>query len=203
MLCSFLLLFLYALMKRREKRSIIPHSESVGIVLTVRELEEAELVAPFVVTVMVPVVAPLGITTVSCVEVAVAAVALTPPVKFTWLLEAVVSKFVPVMVMVDEPAVPVVGVKLEMVGVGRIVNELPEAELAFPFVVTVIVPVVAPLGTVTVIDVLVEELAVAVTPPVKPTVFCDAVALKFVPVMVISLPTATLVGEKEVMVGVA
>ncbi len=142
----------------------------------VSELEEAELVTPLVVTVMVPVVAPLGMATVRDVAVAADAVALTPPVKFTWLLEAVVSKFVPVMVSVA-PTPALVGVKLVMVGVGRMVSELEEAALVTPLVVTVMVPVVAPLGTVTVMDVLVEELAVAVTPPVKVTVFCDAVAL--------------------------
>jgi hypothetical protein len=60
-------------------------------------------------------------------------------------------KFVPVIVTAA-PTTPLVGVKLEIVGVaGTVTVKLP-AEVAVPFgVVTLILPVDAPLGTVVVI----------------------------------------------------
>ncbi len=67
-----------------------------------------------VVTVIVPVVAPVGTVTVRLVAVAEDTVAVVP-LNFTLLDDAVVEKFVPVIVTVF-PASPAVGVKLVIVG---------------------------------------------------------------------------------------
>lgn len=76
------------------------------------------------------------------------------------------------------------------------------AEVAVPpAVVTDIVPLVAVAGTVTVSDVVVAPVTVAVT-PLNLTVLLAAVALKLVPVMVTDDPVAPEVGVKLDMVGV-
>ena len=58
--------------------------------------------------------------------------------------------------------------------------------------VTEIVPVVAPTGTVTVMLVAVEAVTIAAV-PLKLTVLFAGVVLKFVPVMVMVVPTGPLV----------
>lgn len=93
--------------------------------------------------------------------------------------EAVVSKLVPVIVT-EVPAGPDVGVKLVIVGAPRLleptVNEF--ALVAEPTgLVTLMVPVVAPEGTVTTIRLVLEADTVAGV-PLKVTVFWFAVALK-------------------------
>ena len=57
-----------------------------------------------------------------------------------------------------------------------------------PATVTVIFPVVAPAGTVVVIDVAVLPVTTAVV-PLKATVLFEGVVSKFVPVMVTVVPT--------------
>lgn len=71
-----------------------------------------------------------------------------------------------------------------------------------PFTVTVIVPVVTPVGAVTFKEVLVAELTVAVV-PLNRTVLLAAVVEKFVPVIVTTVPVTPNAGEKFVIVGVA
>jgi len=75
------------------------------------------------------------------------------------------------LIETDVPLVPIVGVKLLIVGVS---DELTVNELLLdadpPGAVTEITPVVAPDGTVVTIRVALEELTVAVT-PLKVTVF--------------------------------
>jgi hypothetical protein len=66
-----------------------------------------------------------------------------------------------------------------------------------PGVVTLIVPVVAPVGTVVVI--LVEPFTVKVA--AVPWNFTEVAPVKPVPLMVTLVPTAPLVGVKEVIVG--
>ena len=68
-------------------------------------------------------------------------------------------------------------------------------------VVTVKVPVVVPLGTVTVKDVAVDALGFAVTPPLKLTTLLEGVVLNPVPAMVITFPIPIFAGVNEVMVG--
>jgi len=75
------------------------------------------------------------------------------------------------LIETDVPLVPIVGVKLLIVGAS---DELTVNELLLdadpPGAVTAITPVVAPDGTVVTIRVAVEEVTVAVT-PLKVTVF--------------------------------
>lgn len=68
-------------------------------------------------------------------------------------------------------------------------------------VVTVITPVVAPEGTITVNSVLVAMLTVAAT-PLNVTVFPMAVVLKFSPLIMTVEPIVLLTGVKPVIVGV-
>ena len=70
-----------------------------------------------------------------------------------------------------------------------------------PLTVTVIGPLVAPVGTEVTMLVAVGVPVVAVV-PLNFTVLLVAVVLKFVPVMVTVAPTRPLVGLKEVIVGV-
>ena len=100
--------------------------------------------------------------------------------NFVLSFEAVVSKFVPVIVTLV-PAAPIVGDKLVIVGaleaatVKFVLLETVPAE-----VVTAITPVVAPVGTVVEICVAVDAVTVAVT-PLKVTVFWLGVVLNAVP----------------------
>jgi hypothetical protein len=72
--------------------------------------------------------------------------------------------------------------------------------LRIPPTVTTTLPVVAPLGTGTVMLVGVQFEAVAVVPP-NETVFVPWLEPKFVPVMVTEVPTGAAVGDKLVIVG--
>src|SRR5437762_6033630 len=99
--------------------------------------------------------------------------------KRTLLFPMVVSKFVPVT-LTDAPRAADPGVKPAMVGARfATVNEaLLVDEPAGA--VTLIVPLVAPLGTVVTISVVLLEVTVATT-PLNLTVFCDGVVLKPLP----------------------
>jgi hypothetical protein len=114
------------------------------------------------------------------------------------VVKPVPLKFVPVMTT-DVPTGPKTGVNDVIVGAATTVKSV--ALVAVPMVfVTLILPVVAPVGTVAVIDVAefnVNAVAVVVlnlTAVVQP---------KFVPVMVTLVPIGPAAGVKEVMVGVA
>jgi hypothetical protein len=104
-------------------------------------------VPPGVVTTIGPVVAFAGTVAVICDGDLTLNEALTP-LKVTFVVP---ERFVPLMVT-DVPVVPLVGVKLEIVGVGPVVTVNGDALVAVPpGVVTAIDPVVAPVGTVAVI----------------------------------------------------
>jgi hypothetical protein len=175
----------------------------VATVETVKSLEELTVV-PFTVTDIFPVVAPDGIVITNCVAVAEETVAAVPFTE-TVFADAVVLKFVPSIVTVV-PTTPLEGVKLVIVGAVA----LPEVVMVrsadevtvLPFTVTLMLPVVAPVGTITVRLVAVAAVTVA-TMPFIVTLFSEAVVLKLVPVMVMEDPTLTLVGEKLVIVGAA
>lgn len=79
-------------------------------------------------------------------------------------------------------------------------NAIPA--LATPLTVTTTLPLVAPVGTVTTMEVslqLVMEVAVV---PLKVTVLEPCVAPKFVPVIVTDAPTAPVSVERPLIVGV-
>ena len=100
---------------------------------------------------MAPDVAPDGTITVSWVEVADVTVAFTP-LNETTFSKGFVLKFVPVIVTVL-PTPPLVGEKAEIVGGSDVwvttVNDADDVTVIAP-TVTVIAPVLAPEGTVTV-----------------------------------------------------
>src|SRR5438270_166143 len=76
-----------------------------------------------------------------------------------------------------------------------------EPLLDCPPTVTTTSPVVAPVGTVTVMLVALHAVAVPAEVPLKVTVLVPCVAPKFVPVMMIDTPTAPEVWLKLVIVG--
>src|SRR5437016_2943895 len=115
-------------------------------------------VPPGVVTLMVPVVAPVGTVAVICVAELTVKVAFDP-LKFT--AEALV-KLAPVITTLA-PTPPLVGEKLVMEGGGTTVKLVALVAVP-PGVVTMIVPVVAPEGTVAVICVVELTEKVATVP---------------------------------------
>src|SRR6516164_4675179 len=106
-----------------------------------RESPVLVAVPPGVATPILPVFAPVGTVLVICVsESTVKLVALTPP-KLTLLAPVKLSPVITTLV----PTGPLVGEKLEIVGVTRNFTLLVKVRLG---VVTFTLPVVAPLGTV-------------------------------------------------------
>jgi hypothetical protein len=106
-------------------------------------------VPPGVVTAILPLVAPLGTVTVICVEPATDTAAALTPLKVT-----AVAPVNPVPLTVTfVPTGPEFGVKLVIVGAETTMNLV--GLLPFPpGLVTVMLPLVAPVGTVAVICVL-------------------------------------------------
>jgi hypothetical protein len=171
---------------------------------TVLTVKFAGLVAvpPGVVTVILPVVAPVGTVAVICVAEFTWNVVAATLLNFTELVvklvpPAVPLKFVPVIVT-DVPTGPNSGVNEVIVGAGTGVTvKTPELRAVFPATVTRIGPVVAPVGTVAVIWV-----ALFTTTPVADVWlnFTVAPAAKPVPVITTDVPTTPLVGLKPVTV---
>ncbi len=149
-----------------------------------------------VVTLILPVTAPMGTVAVIFVdELTEKVVADTPP-NFT---EVAPVKPVPVMVT-TVPALPAVGVNDVIVGFAPVTTK-SLALVAVPAgVVTLILPVVAPEGTLVVIFVPAEFTSKLAETPLN---FTDVAPVKFDPLMVTDVPTGPLVGEKELIVGVA
>jgi hypothetical protein len=154
------------------------------------------LASPPTVTTTFPVAAPLGTATVMLVALQFVGVAVVP-LKVTVLLPCVGPKFVPVIVT-DVPTGPDVTDRLVMLGGTVTVKATPV--LARPPTVTTTFPVVAPLGTATVMLVALQFVGVAVV-PLKVTVLLPCVAPKFVPVIVTDVPTGPDVTDRLVMLG--
>ena len=114
------------------------------------------------------------------------------PLNFT---DATAVKLVPVIVTLL-PTDSLVGEKPVMVGAGMMVK-LDELVAVPPGVVTLIEPLVAPAGTVALIDVADTTLKMALVS----LNFTAVAPMKFVPVMVTLVPTGPIVGEKLVIVG--
>lgn len=121
------------------------------------------------------------------------------PLKLKLLLDAVELKPVPTMVR-EVPTEPLDGVMLVMVGASPVIPNALPALVALP-TVTVTSPVFAPAGTVTVSEVVLADDGVADVPEPKVTELFEAVASKFVPVMVILAPTAADDALIELIVG--
>src|SRR5580704_1582815 len=82
---------------------------------------------------------------------------------------------------------------------GSTVKAVPA--LGAPFTVTTTLPVVAPTGTETAIDIALQAVDVAAV-PLNITVLVAWVAPKFAPVMVTGAPTAADAGDRLMMLGV-
>jgi hypothetical protein len=107
------------------------------------------------------------------------------------------------VIVTGAPAAAEVGDRLLIVGVATTVNENPE--LVSPFTVTTTLPVVAPAGTETTIDVALQLVGVAAMPlnvTVLVPVLVTWVAPKFVPVIVTVAPTTPDVGDRLVIPGI-
>jgi hypothetical protein len=114
----------------------------------------------------------------------------------TVLLPCAAPKLLPVMV-IEAPTAPDGWLKLVIIAGTTKLAPL----LATPPTVTTTLPVVAPAGTVTIMLVALQ-LAIAVTAvPLKATVLVPWVAPKFVPLMVMAVPTAPEVWLRPVIVG--
>jgi hypothetical protein len=128
-----------------------------------------------------PDVPVLGTLTDKLVAVAVDGVT-RPVLNFTRSFVEVVSKFVP-LIDTDVPGVPMDGVKLEIVGwpAPEVTTVKFEPLVTVPAeVVTLIAPVVAPDGTVTV-STLTDALITVAVVPLNFTVSSEAVGLNAVP----------------------
>jgi hypothetical protein len=117
------------------------------------------------------------------------------PLNSTVFNEGLLLKFVPVMVMIA-PNPPLFGVKLEMVGVPNTVK-LFVLLMVTPLNDTEIGPEPAEEGTDVVMLVAVKEFTMAGT-SLNSTIGAE---MKFVPVIVIVVPTPAAVGLKLLMVG--
>jgi hypothetical protein len=100
----------------------------------------------------------------------------------------------------EAPIAPEVGDRLVMLGVGRTVKLLPL--LSTPLAWTTTLPVVAPAGTGALMLVVLQLVGVAAV-PLNLTVLLPWVVPKFVPVIVIEVPTVPEAGERLVMPGAA
>lgn len=149
------------------------------------------------VTLIFPVVAPAGTVTVR--ELTVAAVTVAAwELNLTIFSEGVLLKFFPTMV-IDTPGKPLEGSILVISGELNMVKSVSEVAV-FPSTRTVILPVVAVEGTVTVIVVGVTEVTVEGI-SLNLTILFDAVGLKLVPVITTVVPTVPFNGAKLAIVG--
>ena len=147
-------------------------------------------VPPGVVRLTAPVVPVPTCATMEEEEITVNDVTDVPPkVRADVLL-----KLVPMIVM-RAPAPAAVGVNEVMVGAGIKVNPANEAD---PLGVVRLTAPVAPVPTTAMMEV--EETTVKDVTGVPPSVIIEVLS-KFVPVILMSVPAAAVVGVKEVMVG--
>jgi len=116
--------------------------------------------------------------------------------KVTVLLPCVAPKFVPVMV-IEVPTAPEALLSPATIAGTTKLTTL----LATPDAVTTTLPVVAPTGTVTTMLVALQLVTEVAAVPLKVIVLVPWAAPKFVPVIVIEVPTAPEVWLRPVMVG--
>jgi hypothetical protein len=168
----------------------------VGVGLTVKAFPA--LAPPEVVTTILPVVAPFGTRTVIWVvpQIVGAAVA---PLNFTELVPWLKPKPVPVIVT-DAPTAPDAGEILVMLGAVTVKVLLL---LAVVPTVTMTLPVVAPVGTFTLMEVELHNVTFVATVPLNLSALVPWVEPKLLPVIVTSVPTPPLVGDRLLIVGAA
>jgi hypothetical protein len=153
------------------------------------------LASPPTVTTTFPVVAPLGTGTAMLVAPQLEGVAAVP-LKLTVLAPWLAPKPVPVIVT-EVPTDPEVGLRLEITG-ALIVKVTPL--LPTPPTVTTTFPVVAPLGTGTMMLVAPQFEGVPAV-PLKETLLVPCVAPKPDPVIVTAVPTDPDVGFRLAICG--
>jgi hypothetical protein len=167
--------------------------------LLTRNDRELVAVPAGVVTVIGPVLAPLGTVALIDVSEATENVVAVTPLNVTLLAPV---RCVPVIDTLV-PTGPLVGVNDEIVGAagGGVVVTVKAVVLVPvpPPVVTLMGPVVAPLGTVALIEVSDATENVAADTPLKVTLLAP---VKPVPTIDTVVPTAPLVGVNDEMVGV-
>jgi len=122
----------------------------------------------------------------------------TTPFIFTTLSAEAALKFVPV-ITIDEPGTAPSGAKFVIVGGCTTLKSAVDVAV-LSFVVTLIFPVAASVGTVMVSCVVVAEETVARALPIL-TVLFEVVLLKLAPEIVTVAPTDPTVGANEVIVG--
>jgi hypothetical protein len=149
-------------------------------------------VPPASTTVIGPVVAPVGTVAVICVAELVTGATAAIPLNFT---DVTVTKPVPVMTTLV-PTGPLVGVNDVMLVAAAPTVKLVALVAVPPESTTVIGPVVAPVGTIAVMDV--AELVTGET-AATPLNLTDVTPTKPVPVMATLVPTGPLVGVNDVM----
>jgi hypothetical protein len=178
----------------------VPATPEVGNRLVIVEFRTVKgdplLFTPLANTTTLPVVAPFGTVTAMLVALQVVTVA-GVPLKLTVPDPRVATKPVPVIVTAA-PNAPEVIDKVVMLGAGTTVKLDP---LLFTPVFTTTFPVVAAVGTVAVMLVALQLVAVAAF-PLNLTVLVPCVAPKLAPVIVTAAPTAPVVGDRLVMTGV-
>ena len=150
------------------------------------------------VTTTLPVVAPLGTVTAMLVLFQPEAVPALAPLKVTALAPWGAPKLLPA-IMTTAPTAPEAGDKVEMTGRVVTVNKTPL--LARPLAVTTTLPVLAPVGTVTVMLESLQLVGVAALIPLKTTVLLPWVAPKPLPLMVTAVPAGPAAGDKPEMFG--
>jgi hypothetical protein len=156
------------------------------------------LATPLTVTTTLPVIAPLGTITPTAVEFQKEALPTLIPLKATVLLPWLAPKLVPAIVTIV-PTGPRRGDKPDMLGGTITVKGTPL--LARPLTVTTTFPVVAPLGTATVMLVALQLKALPALVPLKLTVLLPWLVPKLLPVMVTAVPTGPEVGDSPEMLG--
>jgi hypothetical protein len=154
-------------------------------------------VSPFSVTTTFPVVAPSGTGTAMLVELQPNGTPVTP-LNVTVLVPCDDPKFVPVIVT-NEPIVAEVPDRLAILGTWNTVNGTPTDA---PFeVVTTTFPLVAPLGTGTVMPVPFQVEGVPAV-PLKATLLVPCADPKLTPEIATAVPAGPDVGDRLLMVGV-
>jgi hypothetical protein len=155
-------------------------------------------VPPGAVTVIFPVVAPVG----TFVSIRVPWVFTVNGTALTPLNRTAVAPANPLpLIRTEVPTGPLFGENEEIVGAAAVVVTVKfVALIAVPLAVfTVIGPVVAPVGTLATICVAVFDVIVAITP----LNFTQVAPVRLVPLIVTEVPTDPLDGENEEIVGAA
>jgi hypothetical protein len=145
-----------------------------------------------------PVVAPVGTGTTMELALQLVGVAVVP-LNRTVLVPRVAPKFDPVIVTAV-PINPDVGERLVITGPWVEFTVKATVLLATLLTVTLTGPVVAPVGTGTTMELVLQLVGVAAV-PLNLTVLVPRVAPKFDPVIVTAAPIAPDVGERLVMFG--